>query len=67
MGRLQLYSENGFRSKTNNTILPTKDTLQALIKAFGQRNDMQLRFLRTPADVVYWMKEALKWATLASR
>lgn len=66
IGRLHSYSENRFRSFTNDAVLRTKDTLEALNKALRLRNDIQYRFLYSQTDVLFNMKEAKKLATKAA-
>ncbi len=66
IARLDTYEENGYRSIVGK-VVQTKDTLEALIQTIRLRDDIQLRFLYTPADVIYPLKLALKVATSASK
>lgn len=66
MGRLQDYSENGFRSISKGSILRNKSTCEELNRILRLRNDIQIRMLYTPTAIAWHMKEAQKLAMLAS-
>lgn len=66
MGRMEIWTENGFRT-IDGVPLQTKETYQALNKVLRSRNDIELRILFTRTDVIPAMKEAEKLARLASK
>ncbi|XP_037043417.1 uncharacterized protein LOC119079535 [Bradysia coprophila] len=66
MRRLPEYSENGYRMSAGR-ILERKDTYEQLTAAVRLRDDLKLRIMYTPADVIIKMRRAMWLATLASR
>ncbi|KAG4067753.1 hypothetical protein HA402_005525 [Bradysia odoriphaga] len=66
MRRLPEYSENGYRM-SEGRVLERKDTYEQLTAVVRLRDDLKLRIMYAPSDVIIAMRRALWLATLASR
>lgn len=62
---MDTYTDNGYRN-VKGIPLHNVDTYRALNMALRQRNDLQIRLLYTPSDVIYFMIEAEKLARAAA-